>query len=76
MGLNDYLVEFCKKHGFTGTLSMNDDTNEYIIRIEGDLECNESTLLKDEYESITESQIKELFDLMKKGIEVRTRERK
>ncbi len=75
MGLNDYLQEFCAKYGYTGEISTN-DLGEYIVRMENDLECSESALSKHEFQIITENQIKELLELMKTGIEARTKLRK
>lgn len=75
MGFNDYLQEFCKRNGYTGKISTN-DAGEYIVRMENDLECSESTLSEREYKSITENQIKELLEFMSKGIEERTKLRK
>lgn len=75
MGLNDYLQEFCKRFGYTGKISRN-ETGDYIVRMENDLECSVSTLSEYEYQSITEIQIKELLEFMKTGIEARTKARK
>nr|WP_295681167.1 hypothetical protein [uncultured Lachnoclostridium sp.]DAD78564.1 MAG TPA: hypothetical protein [Caudovirales sp. ctCiv1] len=75
MGLNDYLQEFCAKYGYTGKISIN-DLGEYIVHMENDLECSESTLSEHEYQIIKENQIKELLELMSKGIEERTKLRK
>lgn len=75
MGFNDYLSEFCAKHGYTGTISRN-DSGEYIVHMENELECSESTMSEYEYRIITENQINELLELMKTGIEERTKARK
>ncbi len=74
MGLNDYLMEFCEKHGYTGTISIN-NSGEYIVQMENGLECSQATLTKEEYESATEDEIKELLRFMRNGMELRTRAR-
>ncbi len=74
MGLNDYLKDFCEKHGYTYNIDYHDKSKEYSITISNEKENAALLMTKEELRSMSNQKIRDALDFLHNGIQLRTKQ--
>lgn len=67
MSFNDYFNEFCKKHGYIGSMGYDKDKQEYNLVISKDTENAGAFFSKEELKELGDKQIQDLLNILHIG---------
>lgn len=70
MGLNDYLDDFCKQHGYTYSLDYNKEKKEYMLTLGNEKQSGTFTMSREELQGLSNTQIKNMVKFLHEGIQV------